>query len=182
MNDTVRALERQLLELKESLARARAEAAPQPVQNHSFQTADGPRTLSDLFGDQDDLFIIHNMGQSCSYCTLWADGFSGYQRHLTQRAAFVLVSPDAPATQEQLAAARGWTFPMAQDATRQFTTAMGMWSEEEGWWPGVSAFHKNEDGSVVRTGTTMFGPGDDFCMVWPMFELLQGGAKGWEPR
>jgi predicted dithiol-disulfide oxidoreductase (DUF899 family) len=144
--------------------------------------ATGPVRLSELFGDKEDLLLMHNMGKSCNYCTLWADGFSGYQRHFAERTAFVLISPDDPGTQAKLAAARGWTFPMAQDSTREFTAAMGMWNENDGWWPGVSAFHKNADGSIVRTGTAMFGPGDDFCMVWPMFELLADGAKGWEPH
>lgn len=182
MNDQIRALERQIEELKGQLEKARAEAVPEPVEDYVLATATGPTKLSELFGDKDDLILVHNMGKSCSYCTLWADGYSGYLRHLNERTAFVLVSPDDPATQAKLAAARGWKFQMAQDADRKFTSAMGMWNENDGWWPGISGFHKNPDGSIVRTGVAQLGPGDDFCMVWPMFGLLQGGAKGWEPH
>ena len=40
-----------------------------------------------------DLIVIHNMGASCPYCTLWADGFNGIYDHLADRAAFVALQP-----------------------------------------------------------------------------------------
>jgi hypothetical protein len=43
-------------------------------------------------------------------------------------------------------------------------------------WPGVSALRKTEGGAIERTGRTRFGPGDDFCALWPLFDLLEGGA------
>lgn len=179
----VQELEQQIYALKQELAQARADRAPEPVRDDfPLITSAGHTTLSDLFGDRSDLIVIHNMGGACNYCTLWADGYSGYLRHLTEKAAFVVVSPDSPENQAKLAGARGWSFTMAQDATREFTTAMGFWKEEEGWWPGCSVFHKDADGNVTRTGTTHFGPGDDFCMVWPLFEMITGGAGDWEPR
>ena len=30
----------------------------------------------------DRLLMIHNMGEACRYCTLWADGFNGFLPHL----------------------------------------------------------------------------------------------------
>jgi len=182
MNDTIRNLESQIEALKKQLADARQHAEPEVLADFTFETTNGPTRLSKLFGDQDDLLVVHNMGKSCSYCTLWADGFSGYLRHIQERAAFVVVSPDEPDMQAKLAAARGWTFRMVQDATREFSTAMGTWNEADGWWPAVSGFHRNPDGTIVRTGYAVFGPGDDFCLVWPMFELLREGHKGWEPH
>ena len=46
-------------------------------------------TLSSLFGDRGGLIVVHNMGRDCSYCTMWADGFTGLLPHLESRAAFV---------------------------------------------------------------------------------------------
>ncbi len=156
---------------------------PEPVRgDYTFQMSEGSITLAALFEGRDDLLLIHNMGGSCAYCTMWADGYSGYLPHLTARAAFVVISPDTPEQQAKLATARGWKFNMAQDATREFTGDMGFWTEQEGWWPGVSAFHKNPDGSIVRTGYDIFGPGDDYCLPWPMFDLLSGGAADFEPH
>jgi predicted dithiol-disulfide oxidoreductase (DUF899 family) len=63
----------------------------------------GSVQLSDLFGEHEDLIVIHNMGVSCPYCTLWADGFNGLIRHLEDRAAFVMVSPDPPDIQKEFA-------------------------------------------------------------------------------
>ena len=48
--------------------------------------------------------------------------------------------------------------------------------------PGVSAFHLEADGTVVRTGKACFGPGDEFCSAWHLFDLLPGGAESWQPK
>jgi hypothetical protein len=48
--------------------------------------------------------------------------------------------------------------------------------------PGASAFRKQGDGAIERTGIAEFGLGDDFCAVWPLFDLLEGGAGAWRPR
>jgi len=177
-------LEQQISALKQELAAARAERQPDPIlEDYEFQTLDGARRLSELFGDHPDLILVHNMGGGCNYCTLWADGYSGYLRHINTRASFVVVSPDTPEQQRRLAEARGWGFTMAQDADRRFTTEMGYYREDEGgWWPGVSVFHRDADGTITRTGEAGLGPGDDFCMVWPLFEMCPGGVGDWEPH
>src|SRR5262249_60427720 len=74
---------------------------PQEVMDYTFATRDGPVRLSQLFGDKASLFVIHNMGASCPYCTLWADGFNGVLPHIENRAAFVVASPDDPQAQEK---------------------------------------------------------------------------------
>ncbi len=182
MNPEVEELLRQIYELKEELAKARKSVEPEVVQDFSFETLSGSRTLSSLFGEKSDLFVVHNMGKQCAWCTLWADGFSGYLRHILTRAEFVVCSPDSPADQSAIATARGWKFPMVSDTSKEFTTAMGYYTEADGWWPGISAFHKNENGTITRTGREIFGPGDDYCMVWPMFGLLKDGLGDWAPQ
>jgi len=180
VNDKVRALEQQMLALKDEIRQAREEVEAQPVANHVFETEAGEVRLSDLFGDQEDLLVIHNMGKSCSYCTLWADGLDALVPHLARRAAVVLVNGDPVDVQKSHAASRGWRHHrVVRDASGEFTRAVGMLTED-GWMPGLSGFRKDASG-VKMTGQTYFGPGDDFCGVWPAFELLEGGAKGWEP-
>jgi len=74
---------------------------------------------------------------------------------------------------------------MASGAGGEFIRAMGFDQGENGessYWPGISAFHRNTDGSIVRTGKDIFGPGDDYCPPWRMFDLLEGGAGDWEPK
>ena len=46
----------------------------------------------------------------------------------------------------------------------------------------LSAFHREPDGGIVRTGRDRFDPGDDYCPPWRMFDLLQGDACEWEPK
>lgn len=173
---------KQIASLRGEMRKLQAAAEPQTVDDYTLTTADGgTRRLSDLFGDKDDLIVIHNMGAGCPYCTLWADGFNGVYDHLANRAAFVVVSPDAPATQKKFAEGRGWKFPMASHQNTSFAADMGYRSAKGGWTPGVSAF-KRRNGKIVRVSDTAMGPGDDFCSVWHFFDLLPDGAAGWQPR
>lgn len=183
MSDRIQELEKQIYDLNQELFRARAEGTPETVSpEFAFETAAGTVRLADLFGNKNELVLIHNMGKSCSYCTMWADVLEGSKKHLETRCALVLVSPDSPEDQRKLAAARGWTYRTVTDATKDFTSAMGFWTEENGWWPGASTFRKNADGSIVRTGKTIFGPGDAFCPPWHFFSMLGIDEEQWTPH
>lgn len=182
-SDEIRELQEQIQRLKARLSEARRSAAPEPVDDYQLTTTDGsPVRLSELFEGREDLLVVHNMGKGCVYCTLWADGFTGYARHLRGRCAFVLCSNDDAETARAFAASRGWNFPVVSGAGSSFARDMGFASEDGKPWPGVSAFHRDADGSIVRTGSAPFGPGDDFCPPWPLFDLLKGGAGDWAPR
>jgi predicted dithiol-disulfide oxidoreductase (DUF899 family) len=114
--------EQQVKKGKERLASLRRRLPALDVEDYTFVSARGDTvTLSSLFGDKDELIAIHNMGRACPYCTMWADGFNGLARHLEDRAAFVVVSPDPPEEQAKFAASRGWTFRMvsAQGSVRE---------------------------------------------------------------
>lgn len=179
--EQLRSYRQQIGDLRAKMRELQQARPPQPVQDYSLATAKGEIGLSALFGERQDLFVIHNMGASCPYCTLWADGFNGVYEHLANRAAFVVVSPDEPAAQAKLAAKRGWRFPMVSHAGTSFAADMGYRSASGGWMPGVSVFRRDGD-RIVRVSDTGFEPGDDFCAVWHLLELLPGGAAGWEPK
>jgi predicted dithiol-disulfide oxidoreductase (DUF899 family) len=175
-------LESRIQQLQSELAELRAARPAEEVPDYAFRLPGGARTtLSALFGKRDRLVLIHNMGRSCPFCTMWADGFNGLLPHLRDGAAFVVSSPDDPETQRAFAASRGWTFPMVS-APREFIAEMGFVDPEEGLMPGVSTFVREGDGRIVRTGRAEFGPGDAFCPVWHFWELFPGGAGEWEPR
>lgn len=144
-----------------------------------------PVALRDLFADKDDLILIHNMGKRCVYCTLWADGINGFFKHIEDRAAFAVVSPDPIEVQKEFARSRGWKFKMLSDKDRSFSMDMGFGKEKEGKYyaqPGYSTFHREEDGTIKRIGYDEFGPGDLYAPIWHMFDLLPAGANGWEPQ
>lgn len=179
MNEEIASLERQILELREKLRAARHAAEPEPVKDFTLRTPSGDEIrLSGLFGDRDELIVLHNMGSFCSYCTLWADGLEGLVPHVQTRAAFAMVSGDTP---EKLAAfgARRWGFPVFSGAGSGFAEAMCMTTADGGVMPGLSAFRKTP-GGIVRTGFAYLGPGDEFCGLWGMFEML--GVEGWKPE
>jgi len=171
---------RQLAGIKSKMRELQARIEPEPVADYVFSTPEGPVTLSALFGDKQELFVIHNMGKGCAYCTLWADGFNGVQHHLRDRAGFVVSSPDTPAVQQEFAASRGWLFPMVSHAGSSFAEDMG-YRRDGKFWPGVSVFRKQEN-RIVRISDTGLGPDDEFCVVWSLLDLLPVGPDSWRPR
>jgi len=176
-------LQKELTQKKRQLNELRHSLPPEPVAEYRFINAEGREAgLSDLFGDRRDLIVVHNMGKSCPYCTLWADGFNGMVGHFTDRAVFVVVSPDPPDVQRQFAESRGWTFDMWSPQDTRFLEDMKMAGEKGEPWPGVSVFKRQVDGSVVRTGYDYFGPGDYYCSIWHIMELFPEGVAGWKPK
>lgn len=137
--------------------------------------------FSELFFGKDDLILIHNMGVSCPYCTMWADGLNGVLQHLENRAAFVVVSPDEPKIQKKFYESRGWKFRMYSAKDTSFTADMGFEAKDQEQIPGVSSFRK-EGGKIFRVSKARFGPGDKFCIVWHLFALLKDGSNNWEPK
>lgn len=175
-------METEILEAKRRLAELRQQAPREEFEDLTLKTWDGGNVrLSELFGDKDDLIVIHNMGRGCSYCTMWADGFNGLLPHLEDRAAFMVVSPDSPAVQKDFATGRGWRFRMASAHGTSFNKAAGF-EVPEGPMPGVSTFRRGREGRIYRVSKAEIQPGDDFCSTWHLFDLLEGGPGDWRPR
>ena len=172
---------RQIADLRDKMREARAAAEPEVVPDYVFTNSASSVRLCELFGDKPDLIVIHNMGSSCPNCTLWADGFNGIYDHLANRASFVVSSPDPPAAQTSFAASRGWRFPMVSHNGTTFAADMGYRSQDGGWLPGVSVFRRDGN-QILRVADSGFAPGDDFCSLWHIFDLLPGGADDWHVK
>lgn len=136
-----------------------------------------PIKLSTMFGDKSDLVVVHNMGKRCAYCTLWADGFNGTQYFTEKSAGFVVVSPDEPEIQKDFALSRGWKFRMYSGHDSPFIKDMGYQTEKGDYWPGVSVFHKDENGKISRVAKDFFGPGDFYCSVFHFLDLIPKNDK-----
>jgi len=176
-------LQKELAEGKKKLDEMRQQLPPEFVRDYRFTGPDSTTTtLSEMFGDRTDLIMIHNMGRGCRYCTLWADGLNGMLPHFENRAATVLVSPDLPEVQQEFARSRGWNFRIWSWHGTSFGREMKMADDKNSPWPGVSTFQKKSDGKIVRTGFDYFGPGDYYCSIWHILNLLPEGANGWEPQ
>ena len=176
-------LEQRLDEIRAELHTLQRDREPEPVDEFTFVRSSGETvSLQELIGDSDDLIMVHNMGRSCAFCTMWADGFEGLRPHLEDRASFVVSSPDAPAEQRDFAASRGWTFDMVSTQGTSFAADMGFATPEGQRTPGVSTFHRTDDGDVVRVASRAFGPGDEFNAAYHLFDLLNGGRGDWHPQ
>jgi predicted dithiol-disulfide oxidoreductase (DUF899 family) len=164
-------LERETRRIDGRIQRLRTRLA-RKVPDYTLTGWDGkPVKLSKLFGRNRDLILVHNMGKACPYCTIWADGFNGVHKHIAGRAAFVVASPDHVATQKRFAKARGWGFRMVSSRGSPLFRDMGFEGKDGGPWPGVTTFRKRKDG-IRRIASAPFGPGDKFCSVFNLFDLL----------
>lgn len=161
-NARIISLQEKLKQARAELQQAMAEEARGEVRDYAFATLKGPVALSALFGGKRDLLMIHNMGTHCSSCTMWADGFNGLYPHVSDRASFVVSSPDAPDVQAEFAASRGWIFPMVSAKGTGFAADLGFENAKGQAMPGVSAFQK-QDGRIVRVSAAGFDTGDEFC-------------------
>lgn len=180
-NETdIRALETQIFELTARLQALRRAHAGVPVSNYTFSTLDGETTLANLFAGRDRLLVIHNMGQGCRYCTLWADGFNGFLPHLESAMSVVLVSKDPPAVQRAFANSRGWQFRLAShgggDYIREQTVQEG--SEN---MPGAVVYERRGE-QILRRNGAVFGPGDEFCSLWNLLGLAGLSESEWTPQ
>lgn len=182
-NPSIEQLVKDVVDAKQRLNTARNAAAARPVSDYAFTDADGGKVmLSSLFAANGDLIVVHNMGKSCPYCTVWADGFIGLAKHLQDRGGFALTTPDDYKSMGEFARSRGWPYRVLSHKGTTFARDMGVEPEPGSFWPGVSGFRREADGSMRRTGFANFGPGDDFCAMWPMLDLLPSGVGDWKPK
>ena len=170
--------------LRQEMRALQAAVEPQAVEDWELTGWNGSVRLSGLFGGKEHLILIHNMGRSCSSCTMWADGYNGLYDHLASRVGFVVSSPDTVEVQRAFSAGRGWRFPMVSHAGTDFAAKMGYrepGAAGGGWWPGISTF-RMAGGQVMRLSDTQLGPMDDFNPFYHLMELSPGGDANFTPK
>ena len=150
------------------------------TSDYTFKTPAGAvrPPSADLFAGRDRLLMIHNMGQGCRYCTLWADGINGVLPHLEDAMAVALVSKDPPDVQRRMALDRGWKFRLASHGGGAYMAeqcAMG----EHANMPGAAVYERDADRRSCGAGSTAFGPGDLYSPLWHFLSLAGIGAGDW---
>ena len=153
---------------------------PEEVKNHVFETENGTVTLNDLFGNKEKLFVIHNMGEGCRYCTVWADGLNGFIGHLEDAMGVVLVSGDDPETQRKFANSRGWRFKLASHRNNDYMAEHNV-SPEYDNCPGASMYER-KCGKIFKKNNCIFGPGDIYCSLWHVLALAGLNESNWTPQ
>ncbi len=181
MNTTeIQRLEKEIFELTTKLKELQVAAQPVEVSDYQFETEFGSTQLSDLFGVHDTLLTIHNMGQGCRYCTLWADGINGLLPHLESTMSVVLLSKDAPDVQRKFANSRGWRFKLASHRSSAYAADHIVVGEYENM-PGA-AIYLRENSKILKKNTCIFGPGDMYCSLWYFLALSGINENDWTPQ
>ena len=173
----------ELMKLRARAAELRRQIGSTEIPDYTFTGTSGEKVkLSEIFGSKDELILIHNMGRSCRYCTLWGDGFNGFTKHFESRAAFAVTTPDDHETMRRFGMERGWMFKMYSTEGTTFKRDMGFADEQGEPQPGVSIFKKSSEGKILHVTKDYFGPGDDYCSIWHFFDLLPSTSDDWEPQ
>ena len=180
MSTEITELEGQIFELTKELAALRLKNPGSEVKNYSFKTLTGEVSLLELFGDHDKLLVIHNMGQGCRYCTLWADGLNGFVPHLESAMALVLVSKDKPELQRRFANSRGWRFNLASHGGGEYILDQTVMEDADNM-PGAVVYERKGD-QIFRKNVCIFGPGDLYCTIWPLLGMAGLSDGDWTPQ
>jgi len=169
------AREKELTRLRDQVARERR-ALPwvRVDKRYTFDTAEGPRTLGDLFEGRRQLIVQHFMlgpgwEEGCRSCSFMADHTDGMNVHLAARdVTFVAISRAPLAEIERFRRRMGWKFrwvsAFGSDFNHDFHVSFGP-QEEKGQvyynfglqafgsdeLPGISVFYRNEAGEVFHT-------------------------------
>jgi len=135
--------EKDLIRVGDELAWKRQELPWVPVEKeYRFQTADGRRSLAELFDGRSQLVVYHFMfgpgyTAGCPTNSSIADSFDGVLPHLRARDVTMICVSRAPV--EKLLAYRqrmGWGFPWVSAGESDFNADFGVSSTEEatrGW-------------------------------------------------
>lgn len=180
MSDEIARIEKQLYELTAKLNELRKTNVEAEVPNYVFATQEGDTNLLDLFGEHDDLLLIHNMGQGCRYCTLWADGFNGFLPHLESAMSVALVSKDPPDVQRAFANSRSWRFRLASHGGGAYIQEQNVSAAEDNA-PGAVVYQRDGD-RIRRRNAAVFGPGDLYCSIWNLLGMAGLGVQDWTPQ
>ena len=178
--EEIRELEKQIFDLTTKLHGLQKNERGEPVKNYAFETIEGSATLLDLFAGRDTLLAIHNMGQACRYCTLWADGINGFLPHLESAMSVVLLSKDLPETQRRFANSRQWRFRMASHGGGDYIVEQTVMEGVDNM-PGVVLYAREGD-QIHRKNASAFGPGDLYSSIWNFLGLAGLGEAEWTPQ
>ena len=194
------AAEKELTLQRDALARRRMAMPWERVEkNYVFDTAEGRRTLAELFDGRSQLLVQHFMlgpgwEQGCKSCSYMADHTDGMTVHLAQRDVTMLaISRAPPAEIERFRSRMGWQFRWVSsngcDFNRDFGVSFtpeevakgevhynyGKWPNAHDELPGISVFCKDGAGTVFHTYST-YGRGVEVMMgTYNMLDLTPKG-------
>jgi predicted dithiol-disulfide oxidoreductase (DUF899 family) len=170
--DELLAEEKELTRTGDELARRRRELPWVAVEtDYSFETADGTKSLAELFDGHSQLLVYHFMfgpdyTAGCPVCSSIADNLNPNAVHLAARDTKLLVVSRAPLEKLQGYRERmGWSFDWASTVGSEFNRELGFLHTEEELKPFLEgeippAVELNADACGVDVATYVAdGPG-----------------------
>jgi predicted dithiol-disulfide oxidoreductase (DUF899 family) len=201
------AREKELSRLHDQVARERR-ALPwvRIEKDYVFDTAEGRRSLGQLFDGRSQLLVQHFMfgpgwEQGCPSCSFMADHIDGMSVHLVHRDLTLLVVSRAPLDEiERFRRRMGWRFRWVSSNANDFNHDFGVsftpeersrgavaynytvqpFPSEEA--PGISVFRRDADGTVFHTYST-YGRGVEVMMgTYALLDLTPMGRDEHNPE
>lgn len=192
------AAEKQLTAQRDALTARRREMPWREVTtDYTFDGPDGSVTLADLFGDADQLVVMHFMygadwDEGCPSCSFWADTYDGTTEHLAARnTAYVVVSNAPLAELVSYQRRMGWSFPWYSCGGTTFGGDLGVnppaGSEPGEEWlyngqpviademPGISVFGRDETGRIGLTYQTFARGLEPLNSTYAILDLTPNG-------
>ena len=169
-------------------------------KTYTFDGTSGPITLTDLFGDKGQLIIQHFMfdpdwEKGCKSCSFMADHMDPSVVHIAHRdTAFAAVSRAPVNKLEQFKKRMGWQFrwvsSLESDFNKDFNVSFTKQELEnrkvtynfqelttfpDSEAPGVSAFARDDDGTVYHT-YSVYGRGlEPFMGAYDLLDIVPKG-------
>jgi predicted dithiol-disulfide oxidoreductase (DUF899 family) len=173
-------------------------------KQYVFDTAEGKRTLAQLFEGRSQLIVYHfmwrwDLGQGCASCSFFADHVDGANIHLANHdVTFVAISRGQLADLEAYRKRLGWRFKLISSYGSDFNydyhvsftkaeLARGKiyynyaTIEDEKYLsdelPGFSVFYKDENGEVFHTYSSYARGGDLLLGAYNFLDLTPKGRN-----
>jgi len=170
-------------------------------KEYIFDTAQGKKTLSELFRDKSQLIVYHFMlgpgwAEGCVGCSFGADHFNAALQHLLQKDVhFVAVSRATVAEIDAFKKRMGWNFQWVSSNQSDFNYDFHVSASEEdknkgGMYynfqsqpfvmdelPGISVFYKNEDGEIFHTYSSYGRGGEEMLGTYFFLDLTPKGRE-----
>jgi predicted dithiol-disulfide oxidoreductase (DUF899 family) len=181
----------------DELARQRRELPWVMIEKeYRFDTADGVRTLAELFDGRSQLMFYHFMfgpgyEAGCPVNSSMADGLDGLLPHLHARDVTLLLVSQAPLAKLQSYKQRmGWRLPWVSSAGTDFNVDLGAsytaeqvrsWGLDEGSLPAIVALNAAATGTDVAGYLTQAPAMSAFTLVdGAVYQTYATSARGVE--
>jgi len=162
------------------------------IEDYSFVSPHGTVRLSELLWRQGTTAVrlFTTWAPGCRYChPCGPDGFRRrpcrtFENRAGVRHLLARCSGDAGEAQGRARLAHAHGLARGLGLCRRawgFKEDTGI-KGDDGWRPGISVFRKTAGKILLRVVDTSCAPGDDFCVVWHLFDLIPEGPAHWEPQ